>query len=93
MGRDSTVLAGRIVKHLFNYVSGFTGGSEMSPDVVVPMGVIARWYESFMGKIRTGGVRFLERRIWEVGLASSLRLICITMFIDHHPTYHFAPQR
>ena len=43
MGRDSTVLAERIVKHLFNYVSGFTGGSEMSPDVVVPMGVIARW--------------------------------------------------
>ena len=93
MVRDPTLLAERIVKHLFNYVSGFTGGSEMSPDVVVPMSVIARWYESFMDKIRTGGVRFLERRIWEMGLASSLWLICITMFINHHPTYHFAPPR
>ena len=59
--RDPTVLAERIVKHLFNYVSGFTGGSGMSPDVAVPMSVIAKWYESFMGKIRAGGVGFLER--------------------------------
>ncbi|KIK07065.1 hypothetical protein K443DRAFT_87991 [Laccaria amethystina LaAM-08-1] len=61
MMRDPTVLAERIVKHLFNYVSGFTGGSGMSPDVAVPMSVIAKWYESFMGKIRAGGVGFLER--------------------------------
>jgi hypothetical protein len=33
----------------------------MSPDVAVPMSVIAKWYESFMGKIRAGGVGFLER--------------------------------
>ena len=61
MMRDPTVLAERIVKHLFNYVSGFTGGSGMSPDVAVPMSVIAKWHESFMGKIRAGGVGFLER--------------------------------
>ncbi|EDR10546.1 uncharacterized protein LACBIDRAFT_293582 [Laccaria bicolor S238N-H82] len=61
MMRDPTVLAERIVKHLFNYVSGFTGGAGMSPDVAVPMSVIAKWYESFMGKIRAGGVGFLER--------------------------------
>ena len=34
MGRDPTVLTERIVKHLSNYVSGFAGGSVMSPDVV-----------------------------------------------------------
>ncbi|KIJ89527.1 hypothetical protein K443DRAFT_16021 [Laccaria amethystina LaAM-08-1] len=44
-----------------NQVSEFTGGSGMSPDVAVPMSVIAKWYESFMGKIRAGGVGFLER--------------------------------
>ncbi|KAJ7866461.1 hypothetical protein B0H14DRAFT_3593998 [Mycena olivaceomarginata] len=35
--RDPTLLAERVVKHLFNYVSGFTGGS-VGADVVVPMG-------------------------------------------------------
>ena len=51
MARDPTVLTERIVKHLSNYVSGFAGVSVMSPDVVVPMSVIAKWCESFMGKI------------------------------------------
>ncbi|EIW53670.1 DUF775-domain-containing protein [Trametes versicolor FP-101664 SS1] len=60
---DATRLAERIVKHLFNYVSSFVGGnpSAMSPDFLVPMGVIAKWYENFMGKVRNTGIAFLER--------------------------------
>lgn len=60
---DATRLAERIVKHLFNYVSSFVGGnpSAMSPDFLVPMGVIAKWYENFMGKVRNTGTAFLER--------------------------------
>ncbi|KAI0640426.1 DUF775-domain-containing protein [Trametes meyenii] len=60
---DATLLAERIVKHLFNYVSSFVGGnpSTLSPDFLVPMGVIAKWYESFMTKVRNTGTGFLER--------------------------------
>ncbi|KAF9007097.1 hypothetical protein BDQ17DRAFT_1302524 [Cyathus striatus] len=59
--KDPTVLAERIVKHLFNYVSGFLGGSSVTPDVAVPLSIIAKWYESFLGKVKAGGVGFLER--------------------------------
>jgi len=60
--RDPTVLAERIVKHLFNYISGFTGGGGfMSPEALIPMGVIAKWYENFLNKVKAGGVGFLER--------------------------------
>ena len=66
--RDPTVLAERIVKHLFNYISGFTGGGGggggggmMSPQAIIPMGVIAKWYENFLNKVKAGGVGFLER--------------------------------
>ena len=61
--RDATVLAERIVKHLFNYISGFTGGGGgfMSPEAMIPMGVIAKWYENFLNKVKAGGVGFLER--------------------------------
>ncbi|KAJ7216413.1 hypothetical protein GGX14DRAFT_604669 [Mycena pura] len=57
---DPTRLAERIVRHLFNYISGFTGGS-VSTDVAVPMPLIVKWYESFVGKVRNGGIGFLER--------------------------------
>ncbi|KAF8062441.1 inositol metabolism protein Opi10 [Lyophyllum atratum] len=60
VGKDPTLLAERIVKHLFNYVAGFVGGG-VSPELAVPMNVIVKWYESFMGKVRAGGVGFLER--------------------------------
>lgn len=56
---DATLLAERIVKHLFNYLSGF--GEVVGPQSVVPMGVVVRWYESFLGKVRAGGMGFLER--------------------------------
>ncbi|KAJ7165140.1 DUF775-domain-containing protein, partial [Mycena filopes] len=60
---DPTLLAERVVKNLFNYVSGFTGGGGVGvgPDVAVPMGLIVKWYENFVGKVRNGGVGFLER--------------------------------
>jgi protein Hikeshi len=65
-GPDATLLAERIVKNLFNYVSGFVpgggaGGGMVTPDSVVPMGVIAKWYEKFLSKVKAGGISFLER--------------------------------
>ncbi len=61
---DGAALAEKIVKHLFNYISGFVSGSgtSLSPDSMVPMGLIARWYESFLSKVRVGGVGFLDRQ-------------------------------
>ncbi|KAK7057381.1 DUF775-domain-containing protein [Favolaschia claudopus] len=58
--RDPLVLAERVVKNLFNYVAGFTGGA-VSGDVAVPMTLIMKWYESFAAKVRNTGVGFLER--------------------------------
>ncbi|KAL5520609.1 hypothetical protein ACEPAF_2610 [Sanghuangporus sanghuang] len=57
---DPSFLAEKIVKHLFNYLAGFAEG-ELTPETFVPMGVITRWYESFLSKIRAGGAGFLER--------------------------------
>jgi len=59
--KDPTALAEKIIKHLLNYISGFTGGGGVNADVAVPMSVISRWYESFLSKVRAGGVGFLER--------------------------------
>ncbi|KAF8257767.1 DUF775-domain-containing protein [Lactarius quietus] len=61
---DATVFAEKIVKHLLNYVSGFVSGSgaSLSPESMVPMSLIARWYESFLAKARAGGVGFLDRQ-------------------------------
>jgi len=62
-GPDATLLAERIVKNLFNYVSGFVPGGGVgmvTADSVVPMGVIAKWYEKFLSKVKAGGVAFLE---------------------------------
>ncbi|KAK7449229.1 hypothetical protein VKT23_013374 [Stygiomarasmius scandens] len=59
--RDPTVLAEKIVKNLFNYLSGFTGGGAMSPEVAIPMGLVVKWYEGFMSKVRNSGIAFLER--------------------------------
>ncbi|KAF7800229.1 hypothetical protein EIP86_011476 [Pleurotus ostreatoroseus] len=59
---DATLLAERIVKHLFNYLSGFASGTPLSPESAIPMGMIVRWYESFVSKIRNSGVGFLENQ-------------------------------
>lgn len=57
---DATLMAERIVKHLFNYISGFAGGSALTPEVTIPLGAIIRWYESFVSKVKNSGVGFLE---------------------------------
>jgi hypothetical protein len=61
---DGAILAEKVVKHLFNYVSGFVSGSStsLSPESMVPMNLIARWYESFLSKVRAGGIGFLDRQ-------------------------------
>ncbi len=61
---DATLLAERIVRHLFNYLSSFVGGNPnaMAPDMMIPMGMVAKWYENFMGKVRNSGIGFLERQ-------------------------------
>lgn len=61
LARDPTLLAERVVKHLFNYISSFIGGGPVNPDTAIPMSVIARWYDNFLGKVRAGGIGFLER--------------------------------
>ncbi|ESK92258.1 inositol metabolism protein opi10 [Moniliophthora roreri MCA 2997] len=61
LSKNPTLLAERIVKHLFNYLSSFSGGGVMSSEVPVPTGVILKWYENFMGKIKNSGIGFLER--------------------------------
>jgi len=58
--KSPAVLAEKIVMHLFNYVSGFVGGV-VTPETLVPLNIIARWYEAFQGKLRAGGIGFLER--------------------------------
>ncbi|KAI6020093.1 hypothetical protein PISMIDRAFT_426188 [Pisolithus microcarpus 441] len=58
---DPTILAERIAKHLFNYVSGFVGMDNIGPDSLIPVGLVARWYENFTSKLRTAGTGFLER--------------------------------
>jgi hypothetical protein len=59
---DPSVFAEKIARHLFNYIAGFVpAGTNVGPDSTVSMGVIARWYESFIGKVRAGGTGFLER--------------------------------
>jgi hypothetical protein len=61
---DGAMLAEKVVKHLFNYISGFVSGSgaSLSPESMVPMNLIARWYESFLSKVRAGGIGFLDRQ-------------------------------
>ena len=59
---DPTTLAEKVVKHLFNYVSSFvSGGGGLSPETYVPLTAITKWYETFLGKVKAGGIGFLER--------------------------------
>ncbi|KAI0037034.1 DUF775-domain-containing protein [Vararia minispora EC-137] len=62
---DPTILAEQIVKNLFNYVSGFVSGNGQSitPDNAVPVGLLAKWYENFISKIKTSGMAFLDNTI------------------------------
>ncbi|KAG8725586.1 hypothetical protein FRC09_008443 [Ceratobasidium sp. 395] len=58
---DPIVLAERVVKHLFTYLSSFVSDpGSLSPETVVPLNIIRKWYENFLTKIRSGGAGFLE---------------------------------
>ncbi|KAG8932498.1 hypothetical protein FRC02_001021 [Tulasnella sp. 418] len=57
---DPTLLAERIVLHLWNHLSSF--GESLGPQTMVPLGVIQKWYENFLHKIKAGGISFLERK-------------------------------
>ncbi|KAJ8487513.1 hypothetical protein ONZ45_g14311 [Pleurotus djamor] len=48
ISRDSTLLAERIVKHLFNFLASFVGGGPggFGPDLMVPLGLITKWRPS-----------------------------------------------
>ena len=59
LSKNPTALAEKIVKNLFNYVSGFVGGV-VTPETFVPINVIVRWYEAFQAKLKAGGIGFLE---------------------------------
>ncbi|KXN89715.1 hypothetical protein AN958_05255 [Leucoagaricus sp. SymC.cos] len=60
--KDPNLLANRIINHLFNYVSSFINASgTVTPDVMVPMSIISKWYDNFLSKVRAGGIGFLER--------------------------------
>jgi hypothetical protein len=59
---NPVILAERIVKHLFSYVSSFAmSGTSLRLDSVVQLATIRRWYESFQSKLKTGGVAFLDK--------------------------------
>lgn len=36
-------------------------GGTIQPESKIEMAVIARWYDKFLGKVRNGGINFLER--------------------------------
>lgn len=58
---DSVTLAERIGKHLVNYLSSF-GEAAPNGQTYVPMTAVSRWYDSFMSKVKAGGISFLERQ-------------------------------
>jgi len=58
---DPIVLTERIVKHMFNYLSSFATTPGTTGTEMVQLSVIRSWYDSFMSKVRTGGLGFLEK--------------------------------
>jgi hypothetical protein len=60
--QDPKVLAERIGKHLFDYLSSFFPDPRaITPDSAVPMGAIKKWYDVFLGKLARSGTGFLEK--------------------------------
>lgn len=60
---EATSMAEKIVKNLFNYISGFVGSGTpgVNAQTTVPMNLIAQWYQNFNRKVANGGVGFLDR--------------------------------
>lgn len=55
---DPTLIAERVAKNLFNYLSSFASGR--GPESTVTLGTITKWYDYFMSKVKTTGLAFLE---------------------------------
>ncbi|KZT36277.1 DUF775-domain-containing protein [Sistotremastrum suecicum HHB10207 ss-3] len=60
---SAVTTAEKIAQHLFTYLSSFfPDPSRLSPDAVVPMAAIKKWYDVFLGKVRaSGGTAFLDQ--------------------------------
>lgn len=56
---DPASMAERIVRHLFTHLSSFD--SNLGPQTMIPLGVIQRWYDNLLSKLRAGGAGFLTR--------------------------------
>ncbi|KAL0071193.1 hypothetical protein AAF712_001758 [Marasmius tenuissimus] len=60
LAQNPALFAERIVKHLFNYITSYSGGPAGS-QTMVPISLVAKWYENFTTKLKTAGTGFLER--------------------------------
>jgi len=55
------IIAQKIANHLFTYLSSFfPDPTALTPESVVPIAAIKKWYELFLGKLRVGGIGFLN---------------------------------
>ncbi|KZO91036.1 DUF775-domain-containing protein [Calocera viscosa TUFC12733] len=59
---DPVYLTGLILKNLFNYLTSFTHDNTLNPNNTVQIGMIQKWYDSLMHKLKVGGTGFLERQ-------------------------------
>lgn len=60
LASNPTLLAEKIVRHLLNYITSYTGSAPGS-QTAVPMSMISKWYESLTSKIKNSGIGFLEK--------------------------------
>lgn len=58
---DVATLAEKVGRHLMNYLSGFAQNGP-GGQTYVPLSAVGKWYESFTGKIKAGGIGFLEKQ-------------------------------
>jgi len=56
---NPTILAERIVRHLFNHLSSFE--TNIGSQTLVPLAVIQKWYDNLQAKLRAGGAGFLMK--------------------------------
>ncbi|KZT52593.1 DUF775-domain-containing protein [Calocera cornea HHB12733] len=58
---DPVYLTGLILKNLFIYLTSFTHDNTLNPNNTVQIGMIQKWYDTLMHKLKVGGTAFLER--------------------------------
>ncbi|EJU01675.1 DUF775-domain-containing protein [Dacryopinax primogenitus] len=59
---DPVYLTELILKNLSNYLTSFTHDNTLNPTNTVQIGIIQKWYENLMNKLRLRGTAFLERQ-------------------------------